>query len=64
MSKHSDRFNALPFETRVIACNSMLESHIRDLHQEMERLRRRYNTSRKEITEKIKYCERELAKID
>jgi len=62
MSKYSERFNALPFEIREIACNLMLESQIRDLYLERGRLKKRYDTSRKEINEKIKYCERELEK--
>ena len=64
MSKHSDRFNELPLETRQIASNLMLEHQIRDLHLEMGRLKQRYHTSRWEINEKIKYCERELEKKD
>ena len=62
MSIHSGKFNALPFEIREIACNVMLESQIRDLYKEKDRLKRRYETSKKEINEKIKFCERELAK--
>ncbi len=60
MSVHSDKFNALPFEVRAIASNVMLEHTVRDLYLERDRLKRRYETSRKEINEKIKYCEREL----
>lgn len=62
MSIFSEQFNELPFETRAIACNVMLEAQIRDMYREAERLKRRYETSKKEINEKIKYCERELAK--
>jgi len=62
MSIHSDKFNDLPFDIRVIACNLMLESQIRDLYKEKDRLKLRYETSKKEINEKIKYCERELSK--
>lgn len=61
MSIFSEQFNELSFEVRAIACNLMLENQIRDLHLESDRLKRRYETSRKEINEKIKYCERELS---
>jgi len=40
----------------------MVEHQIRDLHFEAERLKLRYNTSKAEINEKIKYMERELAR--
>jgi len=62
MSKFSDDFNALPFDVRAIACNVMVEHQIRDLYFEAERLKLRYNTSKAEINEKIKYMERELAR--
>ena len=62
MSVFSDQFNALPFEIRVIACNLALETKIRGLHLEAGRLKNRYETSRKEINETIKFCEHELFK--
>lgn len=62
MSIFSEQFNELPFDVRVIACNLALETQIRDLQLESSRLKRRYEESRKEINEKIKYCERELSK--
>ena len=62
MSKFSERFNALPDESRFIAADLMLETEIRNLKLECERLNRRYEASRSEINEKIKYCERELSK--
>ena len=61
MSKFSEEFNALPFDVRAIACNLMVEHQIRGLYFEAERLKLRYNTSKAEINEKIKYMERELA---
>ena len=62
MSKFSERFNALPDESRFIASDLMLEMEVRGLKLERERLSRRYEASRSEINEKIKYCERELSK--
>lgn len=64
MSKHSDRFNALPMEVRIICCNLALQDQIRDLGFEKDRLKKRYSQSKKEIDDKIKYCERELAKAN
>ena len=61
MSKHGDKFNALPADVREIACNLMLEYQIRDLRLEKERLKKRYCTSLNEINDKIKYCEKELS---
>jgi len=60
MSKYSDDFNALPFETRKIVSKVMLQGQIRDLNFEKKRLKTRYNQSLKEISEKIKYLERDL----
>ena len=62
MSKFSERFNAMPDDARSIACDLALEVQVRDLQSELLRLKRRYETSRKEITEKIIYCENELIK--
>ena len=42
----------------------MVEIEIRGLYSEMDRVKKRYETSRKGINEKIKYMERELEKVD
>jgi len=64
MSKYSDAYNALPFEVRAICSKVLLQDQIRDLHFEKDRLKRRYNQSLKEINDKIKFCEHDLAKED
>jgi hypothetical protein len=60
MTKHSDAFNELSFETRAICSKVLLQDQIQGMRLEKERLKRRYSQSLKEINEKIKYCEREL----
>tara|TARA_R110000744_G_scaffold341635_1_gene446833 strand:- start:3431 stop:3589 length:159 start_codon:yes stop_codon:yes gene_type:complete len=51
-------------EVRIICCNLALQDQIRDLGFEKDRLKKRYSQSKKEIDDKIKYCERELAKAN
>ena len=62
MTDWSEKYNDLPMEVREIASKVMLQHEIRDMYAEKERLKRRYEQSRKEINEKIKYCEHELNK--
>lgn len=60
MSKYSDDYNALPFETRKITAKVMIQGQIRDLKFEKKRLKTRYNQSLKEINDNIKCCEGDL----
>lgn len=62
MEKESEAFNALPDETRKIYSRLLLRVEVRLMETEKNRLKRRYNQSLKEINEKIKYMESELAK--
>jgi len=54
----SAEFNALPFETRTIACAVSNERQISFLRRERERLTKMYKQSLKEIDDHIERLER------
>ena len=60
MSIHTDRFNALPKETRIITGMVITETQINELRISKQRLKRSYDNTIHEINVKIKFLEREL----
>jgi hypothetical protein len=59
---YADRFNALPFESREIACDSELVSRMRDLEYLKQRLKENYVRELKWVNSRIKSYRGNLTK--
>ena len=57
MTYWSDKFNALPMDVRTIAAAVSNRQMINSLKREKGRLKKRYQSSVKEIDDHIKNCE-------
>jgi len=60
----SARFNALPYETRLIGAAMESRTRIQQLRIEKDRLKRRYDQSIKEIDLHILNCEAHLKTLE
>lgn len=60
MSKHSDRYNNLPFEDRQMLNGLMIESEIRFMELEKKRMLADFRKAVRAINERVKVMRRNL----
>ena len=63
MSKHSDRYNSLPFEDRQMLNGLMIEAEIRFIELEKKRMLADFRKAVRVINERVKVMRRNLEKL-
>ena len=63
MSKHSDRYNSLPFEDRKMLNDLMIEAEIRFIELEKKRMLADFRKAIRVINERVKVMRRNLEKL-
>lgn len=63
MSKHSDRYNSLPFEDRRMLNGLMIEAEIRFIELEKKRMLADFRKAVRVINERVKVMRRNLEKL-